>query len=319
MRINMKKIVYILTLLFIVAGAADTEAKTRKSSGKRKTNTSVGKNSTTQGSAISYAIFNVIPFEGKVPTIETYGLNKSEGIKRIEQKGYHDEYIGFTDYTLEFDKEGRLVLWESQPDDWYYPERLIFTYNDNGEVASIDYYSLEGAQDSMYMPLVECIYKYKWEDGKVKEITETIKVDEGINYQGKPSHLDLSYDENGNLTSAVCRENPKVFYKIDNRNKIIKRGYYACDYRKMQMYEGTPSSKDEFFSIVNKKKIPLKWEYRIEPVDYETVVNRFNSIADWEDLSSYPGYTYDSRGNWSKRMYSDEDGTTTYERTITYY
>lgn len=275
--------------------------------------------------ATVYALFDqIIPFDGKVPTVEDFGYKKSDKIKTVIENGIDDEAIGFSEIRLDFDPEGRLILSENNPDDAYSPTRFNITYQDNGKVESITYTYQPAVQDSYYTPLIKCVYTYNWDGDKVDEITETITVDEGINYKGQPTHLKMKYDTNGNLASATCKENPKVSFQFDNNGRLIKKGTYSCDYKNYIDQGYNPTSLDKLFTAVNKKKAPLKWSFYTQPDQYSSVedLNRGNSFLygmNYIDESSKPIYKYDQKNNWTSATIFYDGGKSVITRDITYY
>lgn len=271
-------------------------------------------------SVVKYGHYYNIPFNGEIPNVESFGFKKSDGIKRVEQIAYSNEYIGFGAYTLEFDKDGRLVLYESIGDDWYHPERYIFTYNDEGKLSTLNYLYIDGAQDNIYSPFINEFYEYKWSGDKLVEISEKLLIDQGINYNGQPTRLVLSYNDKGDLISAICKENPKIYFKFDLNNQVISCGDYSPNYKNQLYYNSSPTGFDSLFYKVNKKKVPLNWFYSTYTTSFKEIQPEFY-VENWNDYNfKKPIISNDSKGNWIKVINKDDEGIeTVFERSISYY
>lgn len=314
----MKKLIIITAILLLVGSlCSTTEAATKKKTAKKSTTAS---KSTTP--AATYALFtNALPLTGVVPTVESFGFKKSDKVKSLKESVDDENSIGFADYTLVFDENGRLILREVDEYDAYAPSRYKLTYDDQGNLSTLTAISQPAVTDNFYTPLVQRDYVYTWTDGKVSEISETITIDQGVNYKGDPTHLDFNYDDNGILVSAICRENPKVFFKCNIKGKIIETGGYDCGYKKPAHSGPSAPKLDNLFSIVNNKQAALEWDYLSYPVfrdEYEET-NYPNILFFTNPVVDEVEFEYDSKGNWIKAIEDYYGGQTIYNREINYY
>lgn len=314
-----------MVICAIFAGIVNVDAKTSK---KSKTTTSSAKK--TVPSTGNYALFHdgFIPFDGVLPTVQDFGLKGA--VKTFSEYVIDYDAIGYSNVNMKFDKNGRLTFQESSYDDAYGPERYEITYGDDDRVKNIIHTYQPTTQDGT-TPLIKAVYDYTWENGKVKEISETLTIDGGINYSGKTTHLIMQYDQNGNLIAANCKENPKVYFKYDGKNRLLESHGYDVSYKN---YIENGSRLDSFFTDVNKKKAALKWDSYNLPDQYISVEEMnshsgklltgvLNTIPTPGDpnfsVTEPPYYTYDGIGNWISAIVSYDGGETEYKRHITYY
>lgn len=294
-----------------------TQVVKSKNSSKKDTSR-LGKKKTLKKNDPIYAFyFYKIPFFGENLTLgEIYpDIKNQKKVRKINVFNTEEDWAGDELINMEFDKNGKLIFkeviflgdgrWEAN-----------YKYDTNGQIKTIEL--LYKASSDGIGPLVNAIYNYVWKNGKVHQIEETLNIDEGINYIGKPTHLEIIYDSNGKPNKAVCKENPRIFYKFNSKGQIkyystyaIYSDYYFGD--NFDFEKGLKKYKDhEWYASV---KVPLSWmfvdgEYSQDyDLDFEPPISAI--------------YTFDEEGNWKKakwfgQLEFDGNGYITVTRDITY-
>ena len=260
-----------------------------------------------------YANFYGIPFDGYVPSLQDlYSDTKSTysvvpGTKIKEMKIHQGGGMVFFEENLQFDSDGKLTSY-SWFTNYNHPDvKIEFTYDDNGRLMSLKW-TEDDSMGNAYDPLLTRNYEYVWgDDGKVIQIIETMKADNGINYVGKPMRMDLFYDDNDRLVKGVCNENSDVFVSFNSDASIVRQKFYYPRYS-----EGTNDSS------LHKKRSKLEWELNPEwtssyiPYFSDSfILNRHP-----ESLDSDCIFKYDAKKNWVEAQ--SNDGYYSIERTLVY-
>lgn len=313
------KISRVLTILLCsaVAFCFTAEPCVAKTPVRKKT-TAARKSSAPRKAATQtlYANFYGIPFDGYVPSLQDlYSDTKSTysvvpGTKIKKMKIHQGGGMVFVEENLQFDSDGKLTSYS-----WFtnfnLPDvKIEFTYDDNGRLMSLKW-TEDDSMGNAYDPLLTRNYEYVWgDDGKVIQIIETMKADNGINYVGKPMRMDLFYDDNDRLVKGVCNENSDVFVSFNSDASIGRQGLYYPRYS-----EGTIDSS------LHKKRSKLEWEKTINgDVSYNEympyysdsfILNRHPQSLDSDCI-----YKYDAKKNWVEAQY--KDGYYSIERTLVY-
>lgn len=260
-----------------------------------------------------YANFYGIPFDGYVPSLQDlYSDTKSAysvlpGTKIKEMKIRQGSLMLFFEENFQFDSDGKLTSY-SWLTNYNAPDvKIEFTYDDNGRLLFLKW-TEDDSMGNGYQPLLTRNYEYIWgDDGKVIQIIETMNVDNGINYVGKPMHMGLFYDDNDRLVKGICNEDSDVFVSFNSDASIVRQKFYYPRY-----------SEGGYDSSFHKKRSKLEWELNPEwessYIPYYS--DFFNLNPHPESLASDYIFKYDSKKNWIEAR--DEDDSYSLERTLVY-
>lgn len=303
---KLRKIGSLIGIISLTIGLALNASAQKKSATK------------TSGGGGSYAMFNLIPYDGIVPTAADFGLKGN--VKKVAERS-DNLFPGYINYNLQFDPQGRLVLKENfdADDDTYSPQRYEFTYSEDGRLASI-VYTYQAITNTPPTALVKATYDYNWDGSKLSGITETLSIDNGLNYQGKPTHLNLSYDGNGRLASANCSEVSRVKITFNPDGTIASQSRSDCEYETKTTSRG--EKVDDLFTLVNlTDKRPLKWFSAYYPVEFADSYDYQGprTIKGVNKLSSSATFETDAKGNWTKAVSQDSGLEEVFIREIEYY
>lgn len=267
--------------------------------------------------AQTYANFQGIALDGNVFTAADFGLDPASNPKSAVITKQYEDFMG-RGYdkdvqTVEFDNQGRLTSFSFDRAS-YSPLRVEYTYNPEGKVATAKVMEQLVTMVSKPTPLVTKEYTYTWNGDKVSSISETIYVDNGLNYKGNSTQLNLTYGAGGKLASAVCKETPRVKFNFDTNGKKTDGRSFQCDgYNNGYPYDSDFDKLDEVFRMVNlSKKLPLHWS---NMDDDPTLVYG----APFEVDLSGAEVEKDSNGNWISAKFSGGEFPDIYTREIVYF
>lgn len=271
-----------------------------------------------------YAIFNYATFDGKTFTQKDFDLNTDKRVKKLVVTELDEVFDNTVTYF--FDENQRLIKVDDEAYfSCYAPSRTQIIYDENGRLDKEIYTYLEDLCDSGITPYVECCYTYDWKGDKLESILERIKIDNGLNYVGEPTHLKIVYSPEGKPAEAICVENPNVKFIFNKKGDVINRSYYRVNYP-MDSDWYTPEDglqlDDLFWRGVNfDKKMPLEWEIEKYDSDENGGADDYNSIPK-KNLTYGPKDKY---GNWTRKIEKftypgyDEIRETETTREIEYY
>lgn len=268
-----------------------------------------------------YAIFHNVPFSQEELDISSIfpSLESADKVQQIEMSYQEENWGDDASLLLKFNEDGKLYFIE----EFYFGlggERSKYFYDEEGRLSGMQLNWSPPSQDSP-MPFIKASYNYTWEGGRISEIEETLTVDNGNNYIGKPTHLQLSYNSDGKLIKAVCKENPKINFKFDSNGKMTSHSvyniYYAEEAWDKYDYEKDLKSTDAYTDYIA-KPVGLSWDY-YQLTHPDANVSRYNRFQPDKNAS----YILDSEGNWTRaRWYGpmeyDGDGYITITRSIEY-
>lgn len=263
-----------------------------------------------------YANYQGIPIDGTVFTVADFGLNPDSHPKSAKITKQYEDFMG-RGYdkdiqTVEFDDNGRLTSF-TYDGATYAPLRVVYTYGPDGNLSEMDVFEQLVTMVDNPTPLVNKHYTYNWDNGKVSYITETINVDKGLNYKGNPTQLNVTYGANGKVSSAVCKQSPRVKFNFDSNGKKTDGRSFQCDgYNNGYPYGSDYDKMDDVFRKVNlTRNIPLHWS------NMDDDPNLIYGKPFEFDINS-AAVTRDDKGNWTEAKFSGGEFPDIYTMEIVY-
>lgn len=272
------------------------------------------------------AIFNLwaIPINNRYLNVKELfpDLKNIENIREVIVKSSNCD-VEDMNITMRFDDRGNLIFKEKPYCFSLGGERVTYKYDINNKLISVKLIYQSEYQDGP-IPLISANYNYTWKEGRVIEIEETLEVDEGINYKGKPTHMKFIYDSKGRLHKAVCQEDSKIFFTFDYGDNSATMRTYSLLYNIEDWSNIKPSDmkKGNGFTEYFAKKLPLKWIYGPTTFDYTINSPWKEEVEDFTPPSN-ASFTFDKFGNWTKARWNgpcnfEDYGENTTTRIITY-
>lgn len=273
------------------------------------------------------ARFYNIPFLHAVPCRDDFDLKRGSKVREIRQR--RGSLAPYFEIHAKFDHNGKTVLWETSNNIASPRSRYEFSYYPDGKVHKIIY------TEGFMGPTINAEYEYFWDGDDLKEISEILNVDGGLNYRGPKTHLRFKKDYKGNIFYAYCPENPEIYAHFEKNGMIKGQYHYECEYKEGYNWATEPTS-DELFLSVTLSKVPLKWskEDRYEEPYYDSInhYKRYtwsgenNGLIKWlmpGDADKWDGeveYKYDDHSNWIRCKFGYDKGgyDEDFEREIIY-
>lgn len=309
----MRKITTIFLFVSIMLMACTvSEAKTSPRKSRQHVSQSKGKTGNTN--TVKYAIYEM-PLDESQLTLETFDLLPGSNVKSVEIQSE------CRNSKIDFNERGQVTSylnWSECTSASASLERYV--YNDNGELIAYiiektsDFRDEENGSIWDFGPVYKQTYVYERENGKVVEIAEAILIDGGLNYAGQ-THMKFIYDKSGNLSEAICKENPAVKFEFVDKKKVSYTSSYYPDYdtrsflKLMRATGNNPKLSNLEIGDIEvpyntQYKIPIKWTHFD---DYEELELYDEPYEREEELPT----AKDSKGNWTEK-----NGDV---RTIIYY
>ena len=210
---------------------------------------------------------------------------------KLTYKAYDNsgKVVGTEEYT--YNEAGQLISQKSRNDDSY-PVDSAYTYNENGLlIKKVNTYP-ENPESAFWF-----VYSYDSKGNLVKE--------EWINIQGDEksphSHIDFTYDANGNKLSEIHSNGIKTEWTYDDRGNMLSESQYDSDGFAMLSTIYTYDAQNRLLTETWCKGGVVgggeTYEYAYNSAGLRTCRYRYMSGESKDGLTPDMEYTYDGFGN----------------------